>query len=493
MPVVDHRRAPLVEGMRRYRERAILPFSTPGHKLGVGVDAELRDLLGPAAFASDIPLGGGADDTHFQGETLHAAEALGAAAWGADRTFYLVNGSSAGNHAFLLATLRPGDEVVVARDMHKSLLVALILTGVAPVYVAPRLHPELNVGLGVAAADVAAALDAHPAARLVVLVSPSYCGVPSDLATITEVAHRRGVPVYVDEAWGPHFHFHPALPPSAMTSGVDGAVASVHKVLGSLTQASVLHVRGTRVDHGRLASTVGMVQTTSPAATILASIDACRRQMALEGEALLAQAIHLATEARWRLQALPGIAVLDADRLGVAAFDATKLVIDVHRLGITGFDAEHVLRERFGLQPEMSDLVGLVCLITVGDTPASIERLVGAFATLSAERHSRVEPATTAALRSSGVVIAPGEQALSPRDAFFAPTRAVPLAKAAGEISAELVIPYPPGIPVLAPGDVISAEKVDYLRRGAAHGMYLSGPHDPTLATIRVVAVPNHR
>ena len=484
---LDHRRAPLVEGLRGYAEQGIVPFSTPGHKLGAGIDSELRVVLGGAAFAADIPLGGGVDDSHFRANTLRAAEDLAADAWGADRSFFLVNGSSAGNHALLLATLRPGDEVIVGRDLHKSLLVALILTGARPVYVAPRLHPELNVGLGILAEDVAAALDAHPAAKLVALVSPSYSGVPSDLASIAAVAHNRGVPVHVDEAWGPHFHFHPALPPSAMASGADGVVASTHKVLASLTQASILHVRGPRVDHGRLATAVGMVQTTSPAATILASIDACRRQMALQGTALLERTIALAADARRRLQALPGVSVLDADRLGLAAFDQTKLVIDVHGLGLSGFAVERALRERFGVQPEMSDLIGVVCLVTVGDTPASIDRLVGAFSTLAGERR----PAPTAGsahLRSSGAVIAPGEQALSPRDAFFAETRAVPLAAAVGEVSAELVIPYPPGIPVLAPGDVVSGEKVDYLRHGAAHGMYLSGPVDPALGTIRVVA-----
>jgi arginine/lysine/ornithine decarboxylase len=486
-PTLDHRRAPLVEGISRYREHSIVSFSTPGHKGGRRVDAEFRSLLGPDAFASDIPLGGGIDDTHFRGDSLTRAERLGADLWGAERSFYLVNGSSAGNHAFLLATLRPGDEVIVARDLHKSLLVALILTGARPVYVAPRLHPELNVGLGIAAADVEAALAAHPTARLVALVSPSYCGVPSDLAAIAAVAHRHGVPLYVDEAWGPHFHLHPELPPSAISSGADGAVVSTHKVLGSLTQAAILHLQGSLVDQGRIAAAVGMVQTTSPAATILASIDGCRREMALHGRELLDRAVALATDARARLQALPGIDVLDAARLGVDAFDVTKLVIDVHRLGLTGFEAEAALRDRFGVQPEMSDLVGVVCLVTVGDTEASIERLVAAFAALSAERAGGGAGHDSDLLRSSGVVIASGTQALSPRDAYFSPSRPVPPAAAIGEVSAELVIPYPPGIPVLAPGDVISAEKVEYLLAGAAQGMYLSGPADPTLRTIHVV------
>ncbi len=483
---IDHRRAPLLDGVRRYVERDITPFSTPGHKRGRGVDAEYAALFGQTLLDRDIPLGGGIDDTHFGGQSLVAAEALAADAWGADRTFFLVNGSSAGNHAFLLAAVRPGDEVIVARDMHKSLMVSLILTGVKPIYVAPRLHPDHSVGLGIARADVEAALDAHPNARLVALVSPSYCGVPSDLAGIAAVAHARGVPVYVDEAWGPHFHFHPALPASAMASGVDGAVASTHKILGALTQSAVLNVKSGLVDPRVVKTTVGMVVSTSPSTPILASIDACRRQMALDGEALLDRALALATEARQRLRAIPGVGVLGADQLGIDAYDLTKLVIDVDGLGLTGFAVEHLLRERYAIQPEMSDLVSLVCIVSLADSQASIDRLVDAFADIS--RNHGGTRGSGAGLRSSGTAIDPGVQALSPREAFFAPARAIPLDEAIGEVSAELVIPYPPGIPVLAPGDVISAEKVAYLREGAAHGMYLSGPADGQLNTIRVVS-----
>ena len=482
---LDHRRAPLLEGVVAYQRQGIIPFSTPGHKLGIGADEELRETFGGRAFLSDIPLGGGVSDTHFGGEALRVAEAMAADAWDADRSFFLLNGSSAGNHAFLLASVRPGDTVIVSRDLHKSLLVALILTGAVPVYLAPRLHPELNVGLGITADEVASALDRHPDAKLVVLVSPSYCGVASDLEGIAAVAHARGIPVHVDEAWGPHFHFHPGLPPSAMACNVDGAVSSIHKVLGGLTQAAILNVRQGLVDPDRVRSTVGMVQTTSPSVLVLASIDAARRQMALQGEALLERTIALAEDARQRLQSLPGVDVLDAGQLGVDAFDLTKLVIDVDGLGITGYQTEDELRNRFGLGPEMSDLVGVVCLVTIGDTEASIDRLVDAFATLSREHHRG--GGRRAGLRSSGAVVAPAELAMSPREAFFAPSRAVLLEEASGEVSTELVIPYPPGIPVLAPGEVISHDKVAYLREGAANGMYLSGPADPELKTIRVV------
>jgi arginine/lysine/ornithine decarboxylase len=482
---VDHRRAPLLEGVVAYQRQGIVPFSTPGHKVGVGVDEELRETFGERTFLSDIPLGGGVGDTHFGGEALRVAEAMAADAWGADRSFFLLNGSTAGNHAFMLATVRPGDKIMVSRDLHKSLLVALILTGVVPVYLAPRLHPELNVGLGISVEEVAAALELHPDTKLIALVSPSYCGVASDLDGIAAIAHARGIPVYVDEAWGPHFHFHPALPRSAMASAVDGAVSSIHKVLGGLTQAAILNVRSELVDPDRVRTTIGMVQTTSPSVLVLASIDAARRQMALRGEVMLERTIELAADARRQLQALPGVSVLDADQLGIAGFDLTKLVIDVDGLGMTGYQAEDALRNRFGVGPEMSDLVGVVCLITIGDTEASIRRLVDAFATLSRERYSA--GTRRAGLRSSGAAVAAAEQAMSPREAFFSPSRAIPLEQASGKISTELVIPYPPGIPVLAPGEVITDEKVAYLDEGIAHGMYISGAADPKLRSIRVV------
>jgi len=483
----DHHRAPFVEVLTAYRFRNTVPFSTPGHKLGMATDPELRDLLGAAVFSADVWLNTGKYE-----ETLSAAEALAADAWGADRSFYLVSGSSSGNHAFMLAHLNPGDEVIVSRDLHKSLLVALILTGARPIYITPRLHPILHCGLGIAVEDVSAALTAYPAAKLVAIVSPSYCGVASDLANIVDRAHAHGVPVYVDEAWGPHFQFHPRLPPSAMASGADGAVTSPHKLLTGLSQGSVLHVREMRIAIDRVAEAVRMTQTTSPLLPVLASLDACRRQMALNGAALLEQTIDLAQSARTRLSGLPGLQVLDSYLLGdeVFGYDSTKLMIDVHGLGLTGFEVERALRNRFDIAPEMSDLVGVICLVTIGDTPWSIDRLVDAFKVLSAERKPIADAATSTLLRSSGGIIATAQQVLSPREAFFAPTRSVSLADAVGQVAAALVVPYPPGIPVLTPGELITAAKVEYLRDGVRCGMHVRGITDSLTAMVRVVDRP---
>jgi arginine/lysine/ornithine decarboxylase len=493
-PVADapaHHRAPFVEVLLRYQEAGTVPFSCAGHKLGNGADPGLVDLLGAELFAADVWL-----DTGIHDQTLRAAEALAAAAWGADRSFFLGNGSSSGNHAFLLATLAPGDEVIVARDLHKSMLAALILTGARPVYVAPRLHPELGIGVGVHPDDLAATLDAHPAAKLVALVSPSYFGVAADLAAITRTAHDRDVMVYVDEAWGAHFCFHPDLPTSAMAAGADGAVTSTHKMLSSLSQSSILNVRNHRVAPGRIASAVKLTQTTSPLLPLLASIDACRRQLALDGEALLGRTLALAADAKRRLGMLPGLDVLDASALGLGPHqhDATKLVVDVAGLGITGLEADRALRQRFGVAPEGSDLSSVILMVTIGDRERSIDQLVGAFAALCAEYGPGSNGGVAGAPpRSSGAAIAPGIQAMTPRDAFFAPARPVPLARAAGEVAAELVTPYPPGIPVLAPGEVITADKLAYLAHGRVHGMYVCGPADPSLATIQVVARQDRR
>ena len=480
---IDQDRAPLVEALRRQRLKRGTPFAAPGHKRGAGASAEARAVLGEDAFAADAWLGVAAHDP-----AQRAAEDLAAATWGADRAFFLVNGSSSGTQAFLLGTVGPGDEVVVARDAHQSLLAGLVMTGATPVWVMPRLHPESGIGLGVEPEAIAAALDAHPRARLVVLTSPSYYGVASDVAGIVEVAHARGVPVYVDEAWGAHLPFHPALPAPAMACGADGAVTSTHKLLATLRQGSLLLAQGARVDAERVAMAVRLTQTTSPSLPILASLDACRRQMVAEGEALLERAIGLAFAARRRLAALPGLSVLGGGDLAGAAYDPTRLVIDVRGLGLTGIEAERALRRRYGVAPAMADPTRVVCVLTLGDTSESVDRLIAAFAALAAGRQPSFPAGASATPASPPMVVAPGPQVCTPRQAFFARARAVPLAAAVGAVAAELVVPYPPGIPALVPGEVVSAEAVAFLRSWVEQGLGVRGPVDPALRSVRVVA-----
>ena len=481
---LDHHAMPMVEHIRELRDRDVTTYLSIGHKLGAAVDPEIVDLLGRDLFASNTWITGG--EFH---DALHRSEALAADAWGAEQSFYLVDGSSSGNHAFLLGALRPGDEVVVSRDLHWSLLVALIVSGAQPVYVAPTLDPRHDIGTGIDATAIEEELRAHPNAKLVAVVSPSFCGIASDLERIGEIAHRHGVPLYVDEAWGPHFHFHDRLPVSAMASGADAAVASVHKLLPAVSQGSILHLQGRLIDRERIATAVKMMQTTSPLLPILATLDGARRQMALHGREHLDRVIALAEQAKREITAIPGIEVIDARALGLdeRRSDIAKLVLDVHALGFTGFETERRLNDEFAIAIELSDHRGIIANFNLGDTEASKDRLLAALRSIAGS--SRTERVSSVSHRSSGAAIAITEQAMTPREAYFAPSRAVDLEASVGFVAAELVTPYPPGIPVLAPGDLITREKVEYLLATSEYGRGNYGAGGNAPAQIKVVDI----
>ena len=487
MDTPEQREAPYWEALRAFASSDARMFSTPGHKRGRGASSDVRAAFG-AMLNTDIPHGGGVDTTHLSFGLLRRAERLAAAAYGGDDARFLVNGSTTGNIAMLLATCREGDEVLISRMLHKSLLAGLIFSGARPIYLTPAIDPARNLPLDTTAEVVDAGLAAHPAARAVALVSPSYVGVTSDVQAIARRCARAGLPLLVDEAWGPHFHFHPALPRSAMQSGADAAVSSTHKMLAAVTQGSTLVARAGRLDLQRLGAMVDMTQTTSPSAQIFASLDASRRQMVIDGEVLLTRALQLAARLREGLSRIAGLRVLDRDLLAGqvgADFDPTRVMIDVHELGLTGYEAEQLLRAEHGVHVEMSDLLGVMLLVTIGDDDESIERaLRGCAALVARRRPARHEVAA----RSSGELLFGGEQIMTPREAFVASSEAVSLTQARGRVSAESVTPYPPGIPIVTPGERVGTHIIDYLRAGLAEGMYVSGLADPTCATLRVVA-----
>ncbi|RIK40697.1 MAG: arginine decarboxylase [Chloroflexi bacterium] len=484
---LDQREAPFWDGLLAYIGSDAQPFSTPGHKRGRGAPADARAIF-QALFDADIPHGGGVDTTQRSFDYLRRAERLAAAAHGGDDARFLVNGSTTGNLALLLTTCGDGDEVIVSRMLHKSVLAGIIFSGARPVYVVPEIDPQHNLPLDVPPQAVAAALEAHPQARAVVLVSPSYVGISSNLPEIAALCHAAGVPLLVDEAWGPHFRFHPALPPSAMQAGADAGVSSTHKMLSALTQGSTLVARRGLLDLERLGTMVDMVQTTSPSALIFASLDASRRQMALHGEELLTHTLAVAARLRDALQEIDGLQVLGdtllAGRPGVG-WDPTRVFVDVHQLGLTGHEAEAVLRSEHGVYVEMSDLLGVELLVTIGDDEATIERAVRGFRGLL--RH-RKPVRRSAAMRSTGSLLFSAEQAISPREAHQARWETVAIGAAAGRISTEALTPYPPGIPLVAPGERLSRAIIEYLHEGVAEGMHITGPSDPTLETLRVVA-----
>jgi arginine/lysine/ornithine decarboxylase len=477
---LDQRRAPLVEAIERYRRRSTVSFHCPAHRGGRAADQVLRGLVGHEMLAADV---------WFEPGELHrvrrAAEDLAASLWGADRAFFLGNGSSSGNQALLLGTLRPGDEVVVARDAHISTLTALVLTGARPVWVTPDVHPDAGVPLGVRPEALAATLAAHPQARLVVVVSPSYAGACSDLRALADVAHAAGVPLAVDEAWGAHLPFHPWLPTDALGAGADAVVTSTHKLAGSLSQSALLLVRGERLDVDSVAAAVRMTATTSPLLPLLASIDSCRRRLALEGHALLDRALVRAGLLRERLAGIAGVSVVDGERLGVApsALDPLKVVLDVTGLGRTGVEVDRLLRDRYDVAVEGADLQHVYLVVSAGDRDTGLDALARGLDGLRLRGAPAVSPPV-----SPGAVLAPRPRAVSPRLAWFARSETVPLFAAVGRVAAELATPYPPGVPVLVPGEVIDAEQVDYLEAVLAAGGHVHGTADPTLTTLRVLA-----
>jgi arginine decarboxylase len=425
----------------------------------------------------------GAEPTPFQ-----RAQALAAEAWGARRSWFLVNGSSQGNHVALLALAHAGSEIVVQRNAHSSTIDALVLSGLRPRFVAPELDPELYIAHCVTPEALEEALAAAPAAVGATVVSPTYFGAVADVAGLAEVAHARGLPLVVDEAWGAHLAFHDGLPEHALALGADIVISSVHKVVGSLTQSAVIHLgHGDRVDELVLDRCVTLVESTSPSALLGGSLDAARRQAAVDGQNLLGETLAALAEARDAVRRIPGLEVLD-ERLtgapGVHGYDPLRLVVDVRGTGHSGYAVAERLR---GLDDVNLELAGQNVVVAVfgmaEDARPAAERLLAGLRHAVAELPEAVP---------SGVGFAPpppwGELVMTPREAFFGPQEVVPADEAAGRVAVESLAAYPPGIPNVLPGERLSAETIRYVRRTLDLGGSLRGASDRRLRTVRVAA-----
>jgi len=488
---LDQRETPYLDAALRYRETDYTPFHTPGHKRGKGAPDGLRELLGDACLQVDVAMAGGVEDTRESTHLIRFAEDFAAEAWGSDRCWFLVNGSTSGIHTLVLTLCGPGDEVIVPRNAHKSMLAGLIFSGAMPVYLEPEVDREWGIPLNVSSAAVRRALAEHPAAKAIFVTSPTYNGLGTDLAAVAAAAHQADVPFVTDQAWGPHLRFCPELPVDAMTAGADAAVVSTHKLISGITQTSVLMARAERINLARLDSMVAMTQSTSPQALMYASIDAARQQMATRGAELWRGAIELAGWARAEINRLPGLRCLNGEVLldkGVASFDATRLTISSCDLGHSGYELETVLRDDYRIAVEAADPLNVVLNVTYGDSRADLEGLVAALRAYASRRAGKAgggSPACTGLLTRAPAFT---RQVLSPREAFFTPAEALPLSECAGRVSAEMVTPYPPGIPILGPGEEISPEIVAYLEEAAATGLKVHGPEDRHLRSLRVVA-----
>lgn len=485
----DEGRMPIVERLLEYRRADYVAFHTPGHKRGAGAPGALHDLVG-VMLSLDMCVMPGFEDSLQSAHAVAAGEALAARAWGADRAFLLTNGSSGGLQSLVLAVAGPGETIIVPRNTHQALLTGIVLSGAMPVYVDPLIDDEWGIALAVPPGRVDRVLRDAPAARAVFVTSPTYQGCCADVASMTTMSHEAGVPLVVDQAWGAHLRFCDLLPADAMSLGADAIVTSVHKLLAGITQASLVAARGGRLDLDRLETMARMLQSTSQLALILASIDAARAQMLAEGQALWARAMELAESARARIRRLPGLRCLGDEvlaREGVAAFDPTRLTFSAADLGVSGQQLEMLLRDRYHIAVEAADVLNVVCNVTWADSAASVDALVDALADVAArEAGGGAAPAARQALRLPPPPFT--RLVMSPRDAFFGAAQPVPLEQSAGRVSAEIVTPYPPGIPVLGPGEEIGAETVAFLVEARRRGLAVVGARDTSLTTLHVVA-----
>ena len=483
--------APYLDALVAYGFRGPTRLHVPGHKGGSGADPGLRRALGERALLLDVPQDTEGIDVGPEPTPYEQAEQLAAAAYGAQRSWFLTNGATQGNHALCLALARDRVRVVLQRNAHASLIDGLVLSGGMPAFVAPETDDELGMAHGVTPDALRVALERAPDARAAFVVSPTYYGTAADVAALAEVAHAADAALVVDQAWGPHFGFHPGVPPSALALGADAVITSTHKIVGALTQAAMLHVAGgrdgVRVDPDAVGRAVRLVRSTSPSSLLLASLDAARRQLAVHGQALLAGTLAAAAQARAAIDAVPGCAVVGerlVGRPGVAAWDPLRIVIDVRGTGRSGYEVAAALRAGSDIHLELATQATLVLVLGLHEPPEALERLVHDLGATIAEIARPVEPAHAAVVRAPALG---HELAVSPRDAFLGETEVVAVDTALGRISCEAIAGYPPGIPALLPGERIRAEVVAYLRELAAAGARLHGASDPAFETITVL------
>jgi arginine decarboxylase len=488
---LDQTRAPILETLTAYLARGVYPFHTPGHKGGRFTPPELVELWGPTAFAYDLPAMTATDNTLHPTHCVKEAQELAAEVFGAAATFYLGMGASTGIAAMILAAVPPGETILLPRNVHRSVASALVLSGARPKFMHHDVLPECGA-LGVTAETVEAAILEGPKPAAVLLTRPTYYGLARTLEPIAAVCRKHGIPLLIDEAHGPHLKFLPAdsgRPTPALDAGADLVAQSCHKTLGSLVGTAQVHVgKNSPVSPEQLRDALNFLQTTSPNYLQLSSLDANRRWMAHEGAALFRDAVTQANELAAQINALPGLKVLSTDgdpRLADHTRDPLRLVINVADTGWTGYDAELLLRTEYAIEDELADYYNIALVLSPHDDPAARQRLLAGLKQVSA--HPRELSQSSIAEASNLLQPAIPPLAMTPREAALGPKLAISLDAAVGRVCAESVMFYPPGIPLLMPGEVVTPEILE-----VCHALLAGGAHcyaaDPTLATMRVVA-----
>ncbi|MBU5590819.1 aminotransferase class I/II-fold pyridoxal phosphate-dependent enzyme [Clostridium sp. MSJ-4] len=482
---LDQNETPLFDALLEYVNRETIPFHVPGHKKGIGMDEEFKSFIGENPFKIDVTVFKLVDSLHHPTGPIKKAQELASDAYGSEAAFFSIHGTSGAIQAMIMSVVNAGDTIVVPRNVHKSVTAGIILSGAVPVYMQPELDKDVGIAQGVTPETVEATLREHPEAKAVLIINPTYYGVSTDIKKIADIVHSYDIPLIVDEAHGPHLSFNDKLPMSAIEAGADICSQSTHKIIGALTQCSLLHVNSKYVDPTRVQQILNLLQTTSPSYILMASLDCARRQIALHGKELLEGSIALSNYAREEINKIPGFYCFGNEILGnpgVFALDPTKITITCRDLGITGYDLDMILSTKYHIQMELSDLYNVLAVGSFGDTKESIDKLVEALKEISEEYASKNTK------KPDFIDIPPiPERVLIPREAFNGTKESVPLIDSVGLISGEFLLAYPPGIPVLCPGEKITKNIIQYVQELKDAGLYVQGTEDPKVEYIKVV------
>ena len=475
------KRAPIYEALVQFRKQRVVPFDVPGHKRGRG-NPELVELLGEKCVGIDVNSMKPLDNLCHPVSVIKHAEELAADAFGAAHAFLMVSGTTSSVQSMILSACKSGDKIILPRNVHKSAINALVLCGAVPVYVDPRVEPKLGIPLGMELDDVRQAMAEHPDAVAVLINNPTYYGICSNLQAIVTLAHENGMLALVDEAHGTHLYFNDNLPMNAMAAGADMAAVSMHKSGGSLTQSSLL-LLGPKVNARHVDQIINLTQTTSASYLLMASLDISRRNLALRGKESFDKVSQMAAYAREEINEIGGYYAYGRELVNgnsIFDFDVTKLSVYTRDIGLAGIEVYDLLRDEYDIQIEFGDISNILAYISIGDRLQDIERLVGALADIK-RLYSKKPTEFFIAEYISPVVAA------TPQAAFYADKTSLPIRETIGQICSEFVMCYPPGIPILAPGEVITKEIVDYILYAQAKGSSMQGPEDPDIRYLNVL------
>ncbi len=481
MDLVRQKSAPLYEALEEFRRRRVVPFDVPGHKRGRG-NPELVSLLGEKCVGLDVNSMKPLDNLCNPVSVIREAEELAAEAFGAAHAFFMVGGTTSSVQSMILSVCKAGEKIILPRNVHKSVINALILCGGIPVYVNPIIHERIGVALGMRFEDVKAAVENNPDAVAVFVNHPTYYGICSDLESITKLAHAHGMKMLVDEAHGTHLSFAEGLPISGIKAGADMVAASMHKSGGSLTQSSILLLNGS-IDPNHVRTIINLTQTTSASYLLLSSLDISRRNLALRGKESFAKVVRMAEYARDEINSIDGFYAYGReliDGVNVFDYDVTKLCVYTQDMGLAGIEVYDLLRDEYDIQIEFGDIGNIMAYISIGDRIQDIERLVGAL-----EDIKRLHAKPAGCQNFTDFVIP--EVVYSPQKPFHAEKETLPIKDTVGRVSAEFVMCYPPGIPILAPGELVSQKIIDHILFAREKGCSLQGAADPVVDFLKVI------